>query len=266
MFRAAISPEELLKGLGSGNIFSRGLPPRTEMSHALARVLRVALNKGFVSPCDLQTPDDKEALICCFEKGWLHAEKPDSGSPGKEDVYIFASPVHRWYSQALLAQSDTVVIREDRLLQFVTNVIKLFSPINLSTPRHISPQCIQRPPEAHFQDEFYRCSYEHTGGSVLFPEFGTPCGRVDFFIPSKKWAIELVRNGMELAQHSARFSGKGTYRHHVDADDYIILDFRDKETRSSHSSAFIFQNAQHLSSSPLPSAPKLISYHFHKFF
>jgi len=52
---------------------------------------------------------------------------------------------------------------------------------------------VQSVPEAQFQDEFYHACAAYMNNSVVsFPEFGMRCGRIDFFIPSKKWGIELL--------------------------------------------------------------------------
>ncbi len=86
---------------------------------------------------------------------------------------------------------------------------------------------MQNPPEAQYQDEFHHCAHLHAEGSlVLFPEFGSAKGRVDFFVNSKKWAIELLRNGDRIEENLARFAPGGKYCQILGAADYIILDFR----------------------------------------
>ncbi len=60
----------------------------------------------------------------------------------------------------------------------------------------------------------------------MFPEFGSAKGRVDFFVDSKKWAIEVLRNGDRIEEHLARFAPEGRYCKMLDAADYIFLDFR----------------------------------------
>jgi hypothetical protein len=47
--------------------------------------------------------------------------------------YFFASPLHRWFVQAQLGTAITAAaIRENNLIGFVMQVIRLFSPTNLS--------------------------------------------------------------------------------------------------------------------------------------
>ena len=107
----------------------------------------------------------------------------------------------------------------------------------LSTTRRVSSGgYVQRPPEAQYQDEFYRCCHILSNGSlVTFPEYGTAKGRVDFYIPAKKWGVELLRDGDQLAQHAGRFSSlTGSYGTTPSLEDYIILDCRTTQPRTGH--------------------------------
>lgn len=51
------------------------------------------------------------------------------------------------------------------LFDFAVAVIRLFSPQALGTGRR-GPGFIQRPPEAQYRDEFYRCSHQYSKGSL----------------------------------------------------------------------------------------------------
>jgi hypothetical protein len=95
----------------------------------------------------------------------------------------------------------------------------------LSAEGRIGPGCIQRLPETQYQDEFYRCYRAHSNDSlVIFPEFGMSKGRVDFYIPTKQWGVELLRDGDRLVQHSGRFSSQtGSYGTTLPLTDYIIV-------------------------------------------
>jgi hypothetical protein len=125
------------------------------------------------------------------------------------------------------------------LLAFAINVIQLFSPRQLSSERTVGASDLQRPPEAQFQDEFYRCCHTYSNGSLIsFPEFGGIGGRIDFYIPLKKWGVELLRDGDRLNGHSSRFIGKGAYAE-MEFSDYIILDFRTKTVKKAHPGQYI---------------------------
>ncbi|PVF96259.1 hypothetical protein CPB86DRAFT_709453, partial [Serendipita vermifera] len=85
-----------------------------------------------------------------------------------------------------------------------------------------------------YQEEYYRCVHEITQGDVkISPEYaaaaGTRPGRIDFLIPSKKWGVELTRNGNKLDEHASRFADDGAYGQWLqtsDMLDYVLLDFR----------------------------------------
>jgi hypothetical protein len=90
-------------------------------------------------------------------------------------------------------------------------------------------------PEAQYRDEFYRCCYDLTTGSLTtLSEFGKAEGRVDFYIPSKKWGVELLRDGQLLEQHNNGFSPTGQYGMTLDIDEYILLDFRMNKVVRAH--------------------------------
>ena len=91
-----------------------------------------------------------------------------------------------------------------------------------------------RPPSAAYQDEFYRSISKVAKGCVrVSSEYSVPegaCpGRIDFFISSTKWGIELLRDGHKPEENWSRFRLGGAYGAWLKADDmtdYIILDFR----------------------------------------
>ena len=152
----------------------------------------------------------------------------------------------------LVQQSAVAVnnIQAPNLLEFVIQVIKCFSPVNLSHPRIIAnrgPYYFQKTLlETRYQNEFYRCCYDLTSGSTTsLTEFcGTTCnsstaaadGGVDFYIPSKKWGVKiLVRDGQQLElepeleqDDDNRFfpdTRSQCCEMALDIDEYIILDF-----------------------------------------
>ena len=212
------------------SIFRRGLPQNRYLQEPeVANVLRKVCYLNMVVEAD------DSLLTMCHRRGWLHADTID---PHTDKVgYIFPSPLHRWFVERKLFRFFPITPSQVSLFEFSIDVIRKFSPINLSNERRIGPGFLQRPPEAQYQDEFYRCSYELGASSMItFSEFGTANGRVDFYIPGKKWGIELLRNGQSLAEHSGRFSTGGRYERTLVIEDYIILDFRVKRVVATHPS------------------------------
>ena len=59
-------------------------------------------------------------------------------------------------------------------------------------------------------------------------------GRADFYIPAKRWGIELLCDDNRLASHWGRFSRKGSYRTAISLTDYIIVDCRTTRPLEEH--------------------------------
>ena len=235
---ATIDPQELLLRLSSASIFGRGLPSSEDLRVlATASVFSATLHRNFVTDADYAPgSDERRALQQCFQNGWLHSDKlGDINSPDRIG-YFFPSPLHRWYMEwKLWGKFSQAQFSANGLLDFVINVIRLFSPRHLLAKRRSGLGCIQRSPEAQYQDELYRCCHNFSKGSLItFPEFGTAEGRVDFYIPAKGWGIELLRDGDRLANHCGRFSENGLYKTTLDISDYIIIDCRTTRPRKEH--------------------------------
>lgn len=110
-------------------------------------------------------------------------------------------------------------------------VLRRFSRKNIlsSVPR--SPTTSGRPPEAQFQDEWYRAFHDVVGhGAGISSEWSrSGDGRIDFWIVNPKWGIELLRDGDRLTEHCQRFSDKGTYSTWISEgllSEWLILDCR----------------------------------------
>jgi len=232
-----------LKGLGQGDAFRKGVPLITDIEvPAVARVLSEVLHTGFVMETDFKDEDDKAALQQCFHKGWLHADELDDFGILYKTGYLFPSPLHRWFVEWTLWETfPDITFDAKDLLTFALDVISRFCPNNLTKNHRVGPGCIQRPPKAQYQDEFYRCGRDLSNDSIVtFPEFGIGNGRADLYIPPKKWGVEILRNGDQLEQHSGRFSLPGLYAGSFPFDDHIILDFSDCRPAVAHHSKYTF--------------------------
>ena len=229
-----VSPRALLELLNSGSVFARGLPPTQKLQDPnFAAVFEAVLCAGVVTEDDFTQASAKDAILQCFRGGWLHTDKINEMD---NFGYCFPSSLHRWYVEGkLCGTTPSTPFNTTNLLDFAVTVIRMFSPQVLATGRKIGPGFIQRPPEAQYQDEFYRCSHRYSKGSLItFPEYGTKSGRVDFYIPSKEWGIELLRDGNQLERHSIRFFPTGTYGGTISLSDHIILDFRATSPKKRH--------------------------------
>jgi hypothetical protein len=86
-----------------------------------------------------------------------------------------------------------------------------------------------RPPEAQYQDEFYRAFNWVVGRGVPISSEWSRLGdgRVDFWIPQKKWGIEFLRDHSRVTEHCNRFREGGQYHSWIKAGmlkDWIIID------------------------------------------
>ena len=137
---------------------------------------------------------------------------------------------------------STNEIPYETVLQLAIAVIGKFNPSQLSDPeRRVGDSSTACPPEAQYQQEFYRAFVDVVGPAYTSPEYGTERGahkgRIDFFIRSKKWGIGLLRDGSNLQEHSSRFGEEGAYGMWIPSNamvDYLILDFRSNRPQVAH--------------------------------
>lgn len=231
IFTTQVDAGTLFHSLAGKSIFSRGLPKVEYLGDpALAKVFRQVSRFGAIDvvvPPSFSRKGLDPSISLAHRNGWLYSEQT---KPSQATLrYTFASPLHERYVEWILFKMPrNPEISEKKLVDFAIAVIRKFSPLNLETPRRLGTY-VQRIPEAQYQDEFYRACSDHTQNCVAsFPEFGNKQGRIDFFIPSKKWGVELLRDGNRIAPHSERFT-EGEYGKWIKEktmEDYIILDFR----------------------------------------
>ena len=151
LFLKQVNLRDLLVRLEtSANIFIKGLPRNEDLQKkpAIARILSNVLREGSIVESKSIIGEDTTALRRCFHNGWLHADKFSNIQDDEETVYIFASPLHRWFVEwKLWVSIPAIPFESNSILQLVLEVIAKFSPRLLSTGRRIDPICIQRPPE-----------------------------------------------------------------------------------------------------------------------
>jgi hypothetical protein len=196
--------------------------------------IRELLKSGAQTYQTFEVPDAaREAHKC----GWISFHEERSSIVVDVPSLFYQSQLS-YLLHGLQALPATVEAMD--LNTFVKTVVGSFSYTALSNPqRHTAgPQATPSIPEAQFQNEFYRAIYKVTnGGSGLWisPEFGTPqssahTGRIDFYLMgSKKWGIEILRNGDHLDEHVRQFGPGGAYNVWLTTGqitEYVILDFR----------------------------------------
>jgi hypothetical protein len=94
-----------------------------------------------------------------------------------------------------------------------------------------------RPVEAQYQDEFYRAFNAVVGQGVPISSDWSrnSNGRVDFWIPQKRWGIELLREHNSVDEHCNRFKEGGRYYPWIKdgkLEDWIVIDCATSPPRS----------------------------------
>ena len=147
-------------------------------------------------------------------------------------LYDFPSPLHRQIWSYKLRPLEGYKYPGD-ILALIRDTVAKFRPNQLSRSDRRAETDERDPPEAQYSHEWHRSLHDVTGGGVVIsPEYATGPGkrrgRVDFYIPSMKWRIELLRDGDKPREHSDRFL-TGAYSDLATSGtivDYALLDLR----------------------------------------
>jgi len=147
-------------------------------------------------------------------------------------LLLFCSDNLRYIEYSIGTMSQPLPARFDSLPKLCKEILSKFSIMNLrhsAEGKKMSSASQPRPVEAQYQDEFYR-GFTHVAGRgvPISSEWSrTKDGRVDFYIPEKKWAIELLRDHGEVDEHISRFKVGGKYHPWLEEkmiEDWIIID------------------------------------------
>ena len=167
---------------------------------------------GMVSPVE-----DRDLLAKASKHGLI--DLTDSS------FYGLPSPLHRQIWSYKLIPLKGYKYPGD-ILALTKDTVAKFRPYQLSRSDQRAETDKRDPPEAQYSHEWYRSLHEVTGGNVVIsPEYAWS---FDFYIPSMKWGIELLRDGDKPREHNNRFL-TGAYSDLVISGaivDYALLDFR----------------------------------------
>ncbi|KAI9037477.1 uncharacterized protein KD926_000271 [Aspergillus affinis] len=169
------------------------------------------------------------ALRTCYSNGWIYRMLTNDDC---EEVAIFPSRLQaKWVEHIIGNQRSPLPPRYTNLRQLCLEILIRFSVMNLkhsTEGKKLSNAALPRPVEAQYQDEFYRVSCDVAGRGVpISSEWSsTSSSRVDFWIPEKKWAIELLRDYDRVEDHLRRFRNGGKYYEWLEnraVVDYIVI-------------------------------------------
>ena len=129
---------------------------------------------------------------------------------------LFCSDHLRYVEYSIGITSKPLPARFDLLSKIMQRDFQWILYLNLrhsSKGKKVSTASQPRSVEAQYQDDFYRGFIHVAGRGVpISSEWSrTKDGRVDFYIPEKKWAIELLRDHDKVDEHISRFKEGGKY-------------------------------------------------------
>eukprot|EP01119_Soliformovum_irregulare_P013809 TRINITY_DN370_c0_g1_i1.p1 TRINITY_DN370_c0_g1~~TRINITY_DN370_c0_g1_i1.p1 ORF type:complete len:561 (+),score=61.51 TRINITY_DN370_c0_g1_i1:80-1762(+) len=159
-------------------------------------------------------------------QGYLSAD-------ASSQVFNFASPVHRLVYFQERYHEPSSQVHDLPLPELIKRIVVRMKPSALLNS--VSVGTDRRPLERLWQMEFYRAATSLLPSKhVISPDAGTTfnlkkdTGYVDFWINDElKYAVELLREGIDMAEHERRFEVGGLYEGIVDqAKGWVIVDFR----------------------------------------
>ncbi|KAL4737754.1 hypothetical protein BDV11DRAFT_216432 [Aspergillus similis] len=203
------------------------------LSVKVAKALRYVLEQGSIpvgKQDDITVADDggtdlEEAKGKCYVKGWLHRTLVPEDKTGKEKYVL------PWVEWILSKQNIRLNSKYDSLRELCVDILKEFSAATLrhtAAGKILTSAAHYKPLEAAYEDEYYRCFNVVAGRGVpICSEWSrTKDGRVDFWIPEKKWAVELLREEDRIHEHISRFQEGGRYHSWITdgmISDWIII-------------------------------------------
>jgi hypothetical protein len=172
----AMDKANLWRELGTRSAFGRGLPERKELAEVpIGNIFKKLLINGFI----LSDHKVNGPLNVCYKSGWVQADLDEVGTDSDDEdeiepiCYTFPSSLHRSYVSWRL-MPPTNEIPYETVLQLAIAVIGNFNPSQLSDPeRRVGGSPKDRPPEAQYQQEFYRAFFDVVGPAYSSPEYST---------------------------------------------------------------------------------------------
>ncbi|KAL4788605.1 hypothetical protein BJX76DRAFT_1427 [Aspergillus varians] len=204
----------------------RSFPAGRHLTPEAAETLSKILEEG-----NMQFDSNNASMQLCYQKGWVHRISVGEFDP--YDVVVLASRLHeKWLEFIIGRKTRLLPERFNQLDELCLVILSEFSTMNLRHAvegKKMSTAGQYKPMEAQYQDEFYR-SFNYLAGRgvpICSKWSRTSDSRVDFYIPEKKWAIELLRDHDRVNEHISWFKEGGRYHPWLKenmVEDWIIID------------------------------------------
>jgi len=206
---------------------NRSFPQQKHLTVPTVNALMHALQNG-----NILLDHDDPGIELCYRRGLLHSEITKPGPLNA--VCVFPTRLHEKYFCSFYMHIICICANPARYIEFYlanwkpqpfafdkypsitqlcSTILGRFSGKNLMhcLEGKLSTAAKLRPPEAQYQDEFYRAFTSLLGNGVpISSEWSQPGdGRIDFRVIEPAWGFELLREGDRLAEHCHRFKAGG---------------------------------------------------------
>ncbi|PYH94808.1 hypothetical protein BO71DRAFT_352744 [Aspergillus ellipticus CBS 707.79] len=196
----------------SGRAIARSFPRGSALTPEAATVLADISETGSIPW------DNRPGMQVCFTQGWIHKVIARENSlPLEKELAVLPSRLHeKWVERHIGDEQTPLPGKYSTLRKLCLEVLSQFSVMSLrhsSQGKKMSSAARFRSVEAQYQDEFYKAFKTVAGRGVpICSEWSrTKQGRLDFWIPEKMWAIELLRDSSRIDEHVSRFKNTGQY-------------------------------------------------------
>ncbi|RAH74743.1 uncharacterized protein BO66DRAFT_407533 [Aspergillus aculeatinus CBS 121060] len=220
--------EEVWTHLASCSV-ARSFPKGPKLTPRVVNVLGDIAEQG-----SIEWEENNEGMGQCYVNGWIYKTIVlDATCPLGKDMVVLPSRLHeKWVEKFVGGIPASLPLRFDTLQTLCCEVLGRFSVMSLrraSKGKKMSSASTYRAVEAQYQDEFYKAFRSVAGQAVpICSEWSrTQDGRVDFYIPEKKWAIEVLRDHRKIDEHVSRFREGGAYYGWIEdgtIQEWIVID------------------------------------------
>ncbi|EED23457.1 conserved hypothetical protein [Talaromyces stipitatus ATCC 10500] len=233
----ALADDNKVFGGLDGSIVFRSFPFPGKLTPEARSALITILEDGYIL-----FDESSDGIRCCYENGWIHRAILGDSSLQQNSVGVLPSRLHEKYVEFLIGETQLHFPEAFPTIQSLCmEILKRFSAKKLrhSVEGKLSTASRLRPLEAQYQDEFYRAFNSVVGRGVpISSEWSREGdGRVDFWIPQKRWGIELLREHSNVDEHCNRFKKGGRYYPWIEAGmlkDWILIDCATSLPSSEH--------------------------------
>ncbi|RAH46062.1 uncharacterized protein BO95DRAFT_452931 [Aspergillus brunneoviolaceus CBS 621.78] len=220
--------EEIWTHLASCSV-ARSFPKGPKLTPRVVNVLGDIAEQG-----SIEWEENNEGMGQCYVNGWIHKTVVlDATCPIGKDMVVLPSRLHeKWVERFVGGIPASLPLRFDALQTLCCEVLGRFSVMSLrhaSKGKKMSSASTYRAVEAQYQDEFYKAFRSVAGRAVPIcsERSRTQDGRADFYIPEKKWAIEVLRDHRKIDEHVLRFREGGAYYGWIEdgtIQEWIVID------------------------------------------